>query len=59
MNPQVGDIWESPWHPPHLLLQLNNNILDEWYFWALQLDNGQEHLLIFRVGEGGAWRRVS
>lgn len=57
MIPQVGDIWESPWHPQYLLLQLNKNIENEWYFWVLQLDNGQERLLIFRTG--GAWRRVA
>ena len=58
MVPEEGDIWKSTWHPPHLLLEFKQNILDEWYFWALRLDDGQERLLIFRVGEGGAWRRV-
>lgn len=57
MIPQVGDIWQSPWHPPRLLLEFHKKCYDEWYFTALILDSGVTHLLIFQTG--GSWRRVA
>ena len=57
MTPQVGDIWESPWHPPFLLLEFLKKCYDEWYFTALNLERGSTQTLIFQTG--GSWRRVA